>query len=69
MRRLVLVWKMLAHEKRLGAHIVNYADDFVIGCRGKAKEALVTMQIIMTNSTFWITHSVDAFRRRRVDPI
>jgi RNA-directed DNA polymerase len=29
MRRFVLGWKMLGHEKRLGASIVNYADDLV----------------------------------------
>src|SRR5271169_6540165 len=30
MRRFVLGWKVLGHEKCLDAHIVNYADDFVI---------------------------------------
>ena len=29
MRRFVLGWKKLGHEKRLSAHIVNYADDLV----------------------------------------
>src|SRR4051794_31610055 len=27
MRRFVLGWKVLGHERRLDAHIVNYADD------------------------------------------
>ena len=40
MRRFVLGWKKLGHEKRLEAHIVNYADDLVICCRGRAEEAL-----------------------------
>jgi len=48
MRRFVLGWKKLGHEKRLGACIVNYADDFVICCRGRAEEALVTMRVMMT---------------------
>jgi RNA-directed DNA polymerase len=48
MRRFVLGWKKLGHEKRLGAYIVNYADDLVICCRGRAEEALVTMQVMMT---------------------
>jgi len=47
MRRFVLGWKQLGHEKRLRAHIVNYADDLVICCRGKAKEALITMRDMM----------------------
>jgi len=48
MRRFVLGWKKLGHEKRFGAHIVNYADDLVICCRGSAEEALVRMRDIMT---------------------
>src|SRR6202140_3889125 len=48
MRRFVLGWKKLGHEERLGAYIVNYADDLVICCRGRAEEALATMQVMMT---------------------
>jgi RNA-directed DNA polymerase len=48
MRRFVLGWKKLGHEKRLKAYIVNYADDLVICCRGKADEALATMRDMMT---------------------
>jgi group II intron reverse transcriptase/maturase len=47
MRRFVLGWKQLGHEKRLEAHVVNYADDLVICCRGGAEEALATMRGIM----------------------
>src|SRR5271169_6077635 len=36
MRRFVLGWKVLGHAERLNAHIVNYADDFVICCQGNA---------------------------------
>ena len=48
MRRFVLGWKKLGHEKRMGACIVNYADDLVICCRGRAEEALATMRAMMT---------------------
>jgi len=48
MRRFVLGWKKLGHERRLRAYIVNYADDLVICCRGKAGEALATMRNMMT---------------------
>ena len=47
MRRFVLGWKKLGHEKRLKAYIVNYADDLVICCRGRAEEALATMRNMM----------------------
>jgi RNA-directed DNA polymerase len=48
MRRFVLGWKRLGHERRLGAHIVSYADDLVICCKGSAEEALLAMRNIMT---------------------
>jgi len=47
MRRFVLGWQVLGHEARLDAHIVNYADDFVICCRGTAREAEAAMQAMM----------------------
>ena len=48
MRRFVLGWKTLGHERNLKAKIVNYADDFVICCRrGYGAKALETMQQMM----------------------
>jgi hypothetical protein len=48
MRRFVLGRKKLGHKRRLGASIVNYADDLVICCRGRGREALAAMQVTMT---------------------
>jgi group II intron reverse transcriptase/maturase len=48
MRRFILGWKALGHERRLDAHIVNYADDFVICCRGTADEAMRVMRSMMS---------------------
>ena len=48
MRRFILGWKALGYEQRLDAHIVNYADDFVICCRGTADQALPAMRTIMS---------------------
>jgi hypothetical protein len=47
MRRFVLGWKKLGHQDRFRARIVNYADDFVILCRGRADEALAAMRDMM----------------------
>jgi RNA-directed DNA polymerase len=47
MRRFVVGWKQLGHEARLDAHIVNYADDFVICTRGNADEAMQVMRGMM----------------------
>jgi RNA-directed DNA polymerase len=48
MRRFVLGWKTLGHQSRLRAKIVNYADDFVICCRGTAREAMAAMRSMMS---------------------
>ena len=47
MRRFIMGWK-LNHEQRLQAHIVNYADDFVICTRGRAEEAMAAMRDMMS---------------------
>src|SRR6202453_1733762 len=48
MRRFVLGWKKLGHEKRWQAYIVNYADDLVICCRVGAEQALTEMRAMMS---------------------
>ena len=48
MRRFVKGWKTGGHEQRLDARIVNYADDFVICCRGTADEAMTVMRGMMS---------------------
>jgi RNA-directed DNA polymerase len=40
MNRMLKGWKQTGRGEQFQAHIVNYADDFVILSRGKAKEAL-----------------------------
>ena len=48
MRRFVVGWKALGHEKRFRGKIVNYADDFVICCpRGRAVAAMAAMRDMM----------------------
>jgi RNA-directed DNA polymerase len=47
MRRFILGWKVAGHDRRLGARIVNYADDLVICCRDTAAEAMDRMREMM----------------------
>jgi RNA-directed DNA polymerase len=47
-RAVILGWKELGHEQRLGARLVNYADDFVISCRGNAEQARTAMRNMMS---------------------
>jgi RNA-directed DNA polymerase len=47
MRRFILGWTTLGYEQRFSARIVNYADDFVICCRGTADQAATAMRSMM----------------------
>lgn len=47
MRRFVEGWRRLGCERRWSAHIVNYADDFVICCKRGAPEAMAAKRRIM----------------------
>ena len=54
MRRFLLGWKVLGHAARLNAHIVNYADDLTILCRGRAEEAMTAMRDMMGRLTLTV---------------
>jgi RNA-directed DNA polymerase len=56
-RRFVLGWSSLGHAQRLDAHIVNYADDFVICCRHNAEEALTAMRDMMSKLKLTVNES------------
>jgi RNA-directed DNA polymerase len=47
MRRFILGWKQLGMQHRWSAYIVNYADDFVICCKGQAEQAMEAMRAMM----------------------
>ena len=48
-RRFLLAWKKFGYESKLGAHIVNYADDFVICCKpGQSEKAREVMERLVT---------------------
>jgi len=47
MRRFLLGWKQQGWERKMQARIVNYADDFVILCRGTAEQARERMGVMM----------------------
>jgi group II intron reverse transcriptase/maturase len=48
-RRFLLAWHAHGHRDQLDAHVVNYADDFVICCRpGNAPTAMARMSALMT---------------------
>ncbi len=63
MRRFILGWKVLGHQQRLKAYIVNYADDFVICCRGTAAEAMVEMRAMMQRLKLGVNEDKTGLRR------
>lgn len=62
MRRFVRGWKVLGHARRLNAYIVNYADDFVICCRGTAAQAAVAMRQLMSKLKLTVNESKTQIR-------
>ena len=63
MRRFVKGWKTGGHEKRLDARIINYADDFVICCRGTADEAMTVMRTMMSKLKLTVNEQKTRFCR------
>lgn len=63
MRRFVLGWKQLGHEQKFRARIVNYADDFVICCRGRATQASDAMRQMMTRLKLTVNETKTKIRR------
>lgn len=63
MRRFILGWKRFGHEAKLQARIVNYADNFVICCRGSAEEARAAMQSIMERLKLTVNEAKTHIRR------
>jgi len=67
-RRFVVGWKALGHEARLGARIVNYADDFVICCRGTGAQALAAMRRMMAGLKLAVNETKTRLRHAPDEP-
>jgi RNA-directed DNA polymerase len=63
MRRFVLGWKRRGLETRLHARIVNYADDYVICCKGSADRAMAEMRWIMERLKLTVNEAKTHIRR------
>jgi retron-type reverse transcriptase len=62
-RRFIVGWKTLGYEQRLDAHVVNYADDFVICCRGPADQAMTTRRTMMSQLRLTVNETKTRWRR------
>jgi RNA-directed DNA polymerase len=62
-RRFILSWKKLGLMERYQAHIVNFADDFVICCKSKAVEAMGWVREIISRLKLSINESKTQIHR------
>jgi group II intron reverse transcriptase/maturase len=63
-RRFLLAWERHGHSRRLDAHIVNYADDFVICCRpGNGPAADAVMRQLMRRLGLKVNEAKTRLRR------
>ena len=65
MNRLLKGWKNTKRGERFQAQIVNYADDFVILSRGKAKEALEWTRQVVTRLELTLNEAKTSIRQAR----
>src|SRR5204863_2128562 len=68
--RFVKFWRMTGRTKAFSAHVVSYADDFVILSRGRAAEALAWTKAVMTKLGLSLNEaktSLKDARRERFD--
>ena len=65
MNRLLKGWKNTKRGERFQAQIVNYADDFVILSRGKAKEALEWTRQVATRLELTLNEAKTSIRQAR----
>jgi RNA-directed DNA polymerase len=70
MNRFLKHWRLSGRDEAFRAHVVSYADDFVILSRGRAAEALAWTKAVMTKLELTINEnktSLKDVRRERFD--
>jgi RNA-directed DNA polymerase len=67
MNRFLKFWRLKGCGRRFRAHVVNYADDFVILSRGCAVEALAWTKAVMTRLGLTINEAKTSLKNARVE--
>ncbi|MEI9425443.1 hypothetical protein O7A70_30305 [Mesorhizobium sp. Cs1299R1N1] len=68
--RFVKQWRLTGRDEAFRAHVISYADDFVILSRGRAAEALAWTRMVMTKLGLTLNKaktSVKGARHERFD--
>src|SRR5947199_6057995 len=67
MNRMLKGWRQTGRGAQLQAHIVNYADDFVILSRGKAAEALEWVRPVLGRLKLTLNEKKTSIRNARIE--
>jgi RNA-directed DNA polymerase len=65
MNRFLKYWRMSGQKERFQAHVVNYADDFVILSRGKAEPSLNWTRGVMTKLKLTLNEAKTSIKAAR----
>jgi RNA-directed DNA polymerase len=65
MNRFLKYWRLTGRGEAFRAHVVSYADDFVILSRGRAVEALAWTEAVMTRLGLTINEAKTSIRNAR----
>ena len=65
MNRFLKHWRLTGRGEAFQAHVVSYADDFVILSRGRAAEALTWTRAVMTRLGLSINEAKTALKDAR----
>ena len=65
MNRFLKHWRLTGRGEAFRAHIVSYADDFVILSRGHAEEALAWTKVVMTKLGLTINEAKTSLKDAR----
>src|SRR6202042_1859692 len=65
MNRFLKHWRLTGRGEAFSAHVVSYADDFVILSRGRAAEALAWTKAVMTKLGLTINEAKTSLRNAR----
>jgi RNA-directed DNA polymerase len=69
MNRFLKHWRLTGRGEALQAHVVSYADDFVILSRGCAQEALAWTKAVMTKLGLTLNETKTSVRNARVESV
>jgi RNA-directed DNA polymerase len=67
MNRFLKYWRMSGQKEHLQAHVVNYADDFVILSRGKADQALNWTRRVVTKLGLTLNEAKTSIKEARTE--